>query len=351
LILVFKSAAVDQQLSVAQEQLDRLGFTFKLVRTASGCLLIVLDDVSTVPTHIFSQLPGVDKVLRVAPQCSLVLKNGLTAVPVGRVMVGGDRPTIIAGPCSVDGQAQLMHLAHAVKDAGAQMLRGGAFKPRTSPYDFQGLGQEGLTYLAAARAATGLPVVSEIMSAEQIEAALPFVDLLQIGARNMYNYDLLKEAGRTRRPVLLKRGLSATLQEFVNAAEYIMLQGNMQVILCERGIRTFETHTRNTLDLSAVAALKTMTPLPVLVDPSHGTGRRELVRAMSRAAIACGADGLIIEVHQQPNLALSDGDQAITPDALRSIVADAVRIRAVLTETESLTVVPTLPVQSPVALT
>jgi len=331
-ILVFKSEVPEHQLAATQQQLDRLGFTYKPVRTATGCLLIILDDVSTFPSHVFSQLPGVEKAIRLTSQCSLVFKNGRPSVPVRHVSIGGDEPIVMAGPCSVEGEAHLLQLAHSLKDAGAHILRGGAFKPRTSPYDFQGLGKEALAYLAAARTATGMPVVSEVMSAEQIEQAFDYVDIFQIGARSMYNYELLKEVGRTRRPVLLKRGMSATLQEFVSAAEYIMMQGNLQVILCERGIRTFETHTRNTLDLNAVAALKTMTPLPVLVDPSHGTGRRELVRPMSRAAIAAGADGLMIEVHQQPNAALSDAEQAITPAMLKDIIDDARRIRAALSD-------------------
>lgn len=347
MILVFKSGVLEQQLAASQQQLDRLGFTFKVVRTAGSCLFIVMDDVSTVPSHIFSQLPGVDKAIRISPQCSLVFKNGISSIPVRGLSIGGTQPIVIAGPCSVEGSAQLAHLALAVKDAGAQMLRGGAFKPRTSPYDFQGLGQAALEYLAEARQTTGMPIVSEIMTPSQIEQAFDFVDVFQIGARNMYNYDLLKELGRARKPVLLKRAMSATLQEFVSAAEYIMLQGNLQVILCERGIRTFETYTRNTLDLNAVAALKTMTPLPVLVDPSHGTGRRDLVRAMSRAAIACGADGLIIEVHEQPNAALSDGEQAVTPAALKAIIQDMKRIHSALVEPETFAV-PVLPQVQPV---
>ncbi len=209
-------------------------------------------------------------------------------------------------------------------------MRGGAYKPRTSPYDFQGLGLDGFKFLYEAKQLTGLPIVSEVMSAKQIELAEPFVDIFQIGARNMYNYELLKEVGRTRRPVLLKRGLTATIQELLCAAEYILLEGNTQVILCERGIRTFETHTRNTLDLSAVAVLKSLVPLPVIVDPSHGTGRRELIRPMSRAAIACGADGLLIEVHDHPCDALSDGDQAITSATLKEIIADVHKIHSAL---------------------
>lgn len=260
----------------------------------------------------------------------LTLSQGQSSIVVGGVTIGGGKPVIIAGPCSVESREHALEAAKGVLTAGAHMLRGGAYKPRTSPYDFQGLGLDGFKYLHEAKQLTGLPIVSEIMSAKQIELAEPFVDMFQIGARNMYNYELLKEVGRTRRPVLLKRGLSATVQELLCAAEYILLEGNMQVILCERGIRTFETHTRNTLDLSAVAALKSLVPLPVIVDPSHATGRRELIRPMSRAAIACGADGLLIEVHDHPCDALSDGDQAITSTTLREITADVNKIHSAL---------------------
>ncbi len=333
MILIFKNGTGARSLvSAAQEKLERMGLTCELIATQSAFLLVVLDDVSTVPTHIFNQLSGVEKVMRLTPQCSLAFRNGASRLKIGPVTIGGGNPIIIAGPCSVESSDHITKLAKAVRASGAHMLRGGAFKPRSSPYDFQGLGLDGLKYLAQARAESGLPVVSEIMSATQVEDAADYVDVFQIGARNMYNYDLLKEVGRCGRPVLLKRAMSATLNEFVSAAEYILLQGNLQVMLCERGIRTFETHTRNTLDLSAVAALKGMTPLPVLVDPSHGTGRRELVQPLSRAAIACGADGLLIEVHDQPNQAYSDGEQAITPDMLRSIADDAQRIYAVLHE-------------------
>lgn len=324
MILLFKGRSGEKNAAGAQEKLDQLGLKSQIFVGADTTMVAVLDDVSTMPSHLFSQLPGCDKVVRTQSQCSLVFKEGAPSVQVGsRLTIGGNsKPVVIAGPCSVEGQTQVLNLAKAVKDSGADMLRGGAFKPRSSPYDFQGLGEDGLKYLAEARAATGLPVVSEVMSIEQVALAEPYVDMFQIGARNMYNYDLLREVGRSRRPVLLKRGMSATIQEFLNAAEYILLEGNMQVILCERGIRTFETHTRNTLDLGAVAALKAMTPLPVIVDPSHATGRRELIRPMSRAAIACGADGLLIEVHESPEQALSDGEQAITPTLLRDIIKD-----------------------------
>lgn len=336
MILLFKGEATADQYARAQHELDKLGLSYKLVDTARNGLLIVLDDVSTMPSHIFTALPGVERALRIQPQCSLVYRKGLGSVeiPVAKgvnvAIGGGGLPVVIAGPCSVESREHVMEAAQKVKAAGAKMLRGGAFKPRTSPYDFQGLGIDGLQALKEARERTGLPVVSEVMSVDQVERAEPFVDVFQIGARNMYNYELLKEVGRARKPVLLKRGMSATLQELLSAAEYILLEGNMQVILCERGIRTFETHTRNTLDLSAVAALKNMTPLPVIVDPSHGTGRPELIRPLSRAAIACGADGLMIEVHEQPCTALSDGEQAINSLALREIVTDLHKIHSAL---------------------
>jgi len=273
-----------------------------------------------------------DKVIKLQDQCPLALNAGEPEIRFanGAIIGGGRQPIVIAGPCAVESQDQINRLAHKVKAAGAVLLRGGAYKPRTSPYDFRGLGPEALRYLAEAREATGLPVVSEVMSPEQVAVAEPHVDMLQIGARNMYNYELLTAVGRTRLPVLLKRAFSATINELLQAAEYIMLEGNKQVVLCERGVRTFEPHTRNTLDLSAVAALKTMTQLPVIVDPSHATGRPELVRPMSRAAIACGADGLLIEVHDAPSQALSDGSQAVSPDTLRAIVSDVKAIARAL---------------------
>lgn len=334
MILIFKTDCnLEQVVTKAQEELEKHGLSSQRVDTQSSCVLVILDDVSTVPTHIFSHIPGVEKVVRVGPQCSLAFDKGVSRLKIGDTIIGAGRPVVIAGPCSVESEEHIVSLAKTVRRCGAAMLRGGAYKPRTSPYDFQGLGLDGLRHLAQARAASGLPVVSEVMSAEHVELAYEHVDVFQIGARNMYNYDLLKEVGRAGRPVLLKRAMSATIQEFIGAAEYILLQGNLQVMLCERGIRTFETHTRNTLDLNAVAALKSLTSLPVLVDPSHGTGRRELVRPLSRAAIACGADGLLIEVHDHPNHSLSDADQAITPGVLQEIVNDANRIYDALTPT------------------
>ncbi|MBQ1336270.1 MAG: 3-deoxy-7-phosphoheptulonate synthase, partial [Selenomonadaceae bacterium] len=236
-----------------------------------------------------------------------------TIVDVGGVKIGGDQLVIMAGPCAVESMEQLREAAECVKAGGAQFLRGGAFKPRTSPYDFQGLAEKGLEMLRTAADEQGLKVVTEIVDHDDIELMENYVDVFQVGARNMQNFQLLKALGKARKPVLLKRGLSATISEWLNAAEYILSGGNENVILCERGIRTYETFTRNTLDLSAVAAVKELTHLPIVVDPSHGTGRWQMVRPMARAAVAAGADGLIIEVHPHPEVALSDGDQSLTP--------------------------------------
>ncbi len=324
MILILQKPTSQEQIAAVCERLQRMKLTGHVIENASGTVVSVKEDVSCLPSHLFSQLPGVDKVVRLAHQANLAI-NGPTQpieLPNGIKIGGGQAPIVMGGPCSVEGQAHILHTAHMVKESGAHVLRGGAYKPRTSPYEFQGLGMEGLKYLKEASVATGLPIISEVMAAEHVEAAQEYIDIIQIGARNMYNYELLKELGKTSRPVLLKRALSATISEWLNAAEYIMCAGNKQVILCERGIRTFETQTRNTLDLSAVPILKKMCSLPVVVDPSHGTGRRDLIRTMSRAAIACGADGLLIEVHECPEQAFSDGEQSITPDTLADIVAD-----------------------------
>ena len=235
-----------------------------------------------------------------------------TTIRVGEATFGGDF-VVIAGPCSVESEEQTLAVAHAVKAAGAQLLRGGVFKPRTSPYGFQGLGLKGLKILVRAREETGLPIVSEVMDTRDVTWMGEYVDVFQIGARNVQNFSLLKEVGKMRKPVLLKRGMYSTFAEWLNCAEYILNEGNPQVILCERGIRTFETYTRNTLDLSAVPAIKELTHLPVIVDPAHGTGRRSLIPSMSLAAVAAGSDGLTVEVHNDPKAALSDGDQALTP--------------------------------------
>lgn len=245
-----------------------------------------------------------------------------TVIELGNISIGGDSPVIMAGPCAVENREQLLVTAQAVKGAGAHILRGGAFKPRTSPYQFQGLGIEGLEMLAAAREMTGLPVITEVMEPGMVETVAQYADILQIGARNVQNFPLLLAAGRQRKPVMLKRGLSSTIDEWLLAAEYIVAAGNPNVILCERGVRSFDPQTRNVLDLACVPLLHQLTHLPVIVDPSHATGRRELVPTMSRAGIAAGADGLILEVHPDPNEALCDGKQSITPDQLQGIVQE-----------------------------
>ena len=271
--------------------------------------------------HVQS-LPGVETVIRISKPYKLASREfhpERTVVRIGDVEIGGEMPVLIAGPCVVEGREPLLLTARAAKAAGAVMLRGGAYKPRTSPYSFQGLGVEGLELLALAREETGLPIVTEVMEPDQVEVVAEYADMLQIGARNMSNFPLLRRAGRCGRPVLLKRGFSATIEEWLMSAEYVLAEGNEDVVLCERGIRGFDPIVRFTLDLTAVPLLKDLTHLPVIVDPSHGTGRRALVAPMSLAAIAAGADGLIVEIHHDPAQALCDGPQAILPDVLRQI--------------------------------
>jgi 3-deoxy-7-phosphoheptulonate synthase len=310
-----------------EEQLEHLraalaleGFTAHVSRGGDRSVLVAMGDVSPMNMAALMVLPGVESVTPVRKPYQLAAREssaGQTVVRVpsatGAVEVGGNDLAVIAGPCSVESEEMLLGTARAVGAAGAVMLRGGAFKPRTSPYSFQGLGEEGLEMLARVREETGMPIVSEVMDTRQVERAAELVDVLQVGARNMQNFPLLTEIGRTRRPVLLKRGLSARIEELLMAAEYVMAQGNRDVILCERGIRTFEPATRNTLDVAAIPVLKRETHLPVIVDPSHAGGRTDLVAPLSYAAIAAGADGLIIEVHPCPEAALSDGDQALEP--------------------------------------
>jgi 3-deoxy-7-phosphoheptulonate synthase len=267
--------------------------------------------------------PGVQDIIPITAPFKLVsrqFKYGRTVVDVGGVQIGGEDIVVMAGPCSVESREQLLETARAVKAAGATMLRGGAYKPRTSPYDFQGLGEEGLRFLQEARAETGLPVVTEVLSTEDVDIVAEYADLLQVGARNMQNFSLLRRLAKVPRPVLLKRGASATIKEWLLAAEYLLAGGNPNVVLCERGIKTFETETRNTLDLVAVACAKELSHLPVIADPSHGTGRRGLIAAAAKAAIAVGADGLIIEVHPNPERAFSDGPQSLDLDGFEQLM-------------------------------
>ncbi len=260
--------------------------------------------------------PGVESVVPIRQPFKLVgreLKPDRTVIPVGDVRLGSEQFVVIAGPCSVESRSQLLETAHSVREAGAAILRGGAYKPRTSPYDFQGLEEEGLKLLAEARAETGLKICTEVLTPEQVDIVAEYADILQIGARNMQNFALLKRVGKTSKPVLLKRGLAATIKEFLMSAEYIVAEGNSAVILCERGIRTFETMTRNTLDISAVPLLNELSHLPVVVDPSHASGKRSLVCPLAKSAVAAGADGLLVEVHPVPEEAWSDGAQSLTP--------------------------------------
>ena len=298
-------------------------------RTAIG----MTGNKGALETSAFESLPGVLEVLRVSHAYKLVsreVKPEATVVTIGGVPIGGPELVVGAGPCAVESLEQTVEVARRVKEAGAHLLRGGAFKPRTSPYSFQGLGRQGLEILAQARAETGLPVVTEAVDEQSLDLVEEHADAIQIGARNMQNFSLLKRAGRARKPVLLKRGLSATLEEFLMSAEYVLSEGNYQVVLCERGVRTFSDFSRNTLDLSVVPAVKQLSHLPILVDPSHGTGRRDKVAPLSRAAAAVGADGLLIEVHHDPDRALSDGPQSLTPAQFAELMADLRRIAPVV---------------------
>ena len=298
-------------------------------RTAIG----ITGNRGAVDRPVFESLPGVLEVIPVTHGYKLVsreVKPEDTVVSVGGVPVGGRQFVVAAGPCAVESREQTLTVARLVKDAGATLLRGGAFKPRTSPYSFQGLGEEGLKILAAAREETGLPVVTEALDPEGVDLVERYADAIQVGARNMQNFSLLKRCGRARKPVLLKRGLAATLEELLMSAEYILAEGNYQVILCERGVRTFSDFSRNTLDLAVVPAVKGLSHLPILVDPSHGTGRRDKVAPMSRGAVAVGADGLLIEVHHEPDAALSDGPQSVTPEMFADLVRELRQIAPVV---------------------
>jgi 3-deoxy-7-phosphoheptulonate synthase len=316
MLVVMKPHATQAEIDAVVERIREMGLTPHAIPGAQRVAIGVTGNRGTLPTESFATMPGVADAIRVSQPFKLVsreVKEEDTVIDVGGVPLGGNRIAVMAGPCSVESREQILEAARAVKAAGATFLRGGAFKPRTSPYEFQGLAEEGLELLALAREETGLRIVTEVMDVETLPRVAEVADVLQIGARNMQNFSLLKQVGALRKPVLLKRGPSATLKEWLMAAEYLLSGGNYQVALCERGIRTFETMTRNTLDLNAVPVLKALTHLPVIVDPSHGIGLRAHVPAMARAAVAAGADGLIVEVHPRPEKALSDGHQSLTP--------------------------------------
>ncbi|HVR72267.1 MAG TPA: 3-deoxy-7-phosphoheptulonate synthase [Vicinamibacteria bacterium] len=333
MLVVMRQGATAEQIRGVVEAVEARGFKAHAIPGAQRTAIGITGNKGALDAPVFESLPGVLEVIPVSHAYKLVsreVKPEATVVRVGGVPVGGPELVVAAGPCAVESREQALTIARAVKAAGAHLLRGGAFKPRTSPYSFQGLGEEGLRILAEAREATGLPVVTEAVDVEGLELVERYADAIQIGARNMQNFSLLRRAGRARKPVLLKRGMSATLEEFLMSAEYILSEGNYDVILCERGVRTFSDFSRNTLDLAIVPAVKDISHLPILVDPSHGTGRRDKVAPLSRAAAAVGADGLIIEVHHDPNRALSDGPQSITPDMLEALMRDLRQIAPVL---------------------
>jgi len=332
-LVVMRQSATPEEIRGVVAAIEARGFKAHPIPGAQRTAIGITGNRGAVDAPVFESLPGVLEVIPVTHAYKLVsreVKAENSVVRIGAVPVGGPGLVIAAGPCAVESHEQMLTVARRVKQAGAHILRGGAFKPRTSPYSFQGLGEEGLKILAAAREETGLPVVTEALDSEGVDLIERYADCIQIGARNMQNFSLLKRAGRAKKPVLLKRGLAATLEEFLMSAEYILSEGNYEVVLCERGVRTFSDFSRNTLDLAVVPAVKSVSHLPILVDPSHGTGRRDKVSPLSRAAVAVGADGLIVEVHHDPNSALSDGPQSITPEMFEGLVRDLRQIAPVI---------------------
>lgn len=329
MIIILKRQATERQIDHVIKRIESLGLKTHISRGVERTIVGVIGDVEVLRSQPLEAIPGVEKVVPVLAPYKLASRefNPIdTIVKVGNLEAGGKRIIIMAGPCAVESRSRLLEIAKAVKDSGARILRGGAFKPRTSPYSFQGLGEEGLKYLAEAREATGLLVVTEVMDTQDVGMVAEYADIMQIGARNMQNFNLLKEVGKCKKPVLLKRGMSATIKELLMSAEYIMSRGNYNIILCERGIRTFEDATRNTIDISAVPLIEELSHLPIIVDPSHGTGRRSLVKPVSKAAIAAGADGLLIEVHTHPEEALSDGAQSLLPEDFRELMEEVSRV-------------------------
>lgn len=332
MIVVLKPGISDENLEKVVKKVQDLGFEARVLKGVLRTVIACIGDERGKP-QLQQALEAYDTVEKVVPilspykLASLETKGERSVIDIGNgVKIGGEEIVVIAGPCSVESEKQIIETAEAVKQAGAKALRGGAFKPRTSPYSFQGMGEKGLKLLKRAREKTGLPIVTELMDSEDLQLISEYTDVIQVGARNVQNFSLLKKLGKTKKPILLKRGMMTTIDEFLMSAEYILAGGNSNVILCERGIRTFETATRNTLDISAVPVLKERTHLPVIVDPSHGTGLWQYVPAMALAAIAAGADGLIIEVHPKPEEAKSDGPQSLKPDRFKELMDQARRV-------------------------
>jgi 3-deoxy-7-phosphoheptulonate synthase len=335
-LIVMDAAASAEDVRRVVETIRNLGLQAHAIPGAQRTAIGITGNRGSVETGAFENLPGVAEVIPVTAPYKLVsreAKRENTVVSIGGVPVGGKELAVIAGPCAVESEEQALEIACSVRQAGARLYRGGAFKPRTSPYSFQGLGEEGLKILAKVREQTGLPIVTEVLDTETVELVAEYADCLQIGARNMQNFSLLKKVGRLRKPVLLKRGMSATIEELLLSAEYLLAEGNYEVILCERGVRTFADHTRNTLDLSAIPYVQRISHLPILVDPSHGTGKRAKVLPLSRAAVAVGADGLLIEVHGHPEEALSDGPQALPPEMFTRLMEEVRMLAPVLGRT------------------
>ncbi|HVZ71123.1 MAG TPA: 3-deoxy-7-phosphoheptulonate synthase [Polyangia bacterium] len=337
MLILMKADASNEDVAAVEKKVRELGFTPNNIPGATRLAIGITGNQGPVEAGIFTVMSGVADAVAVSKPWKLVsreVKPDDTVVKIGQganmAQIGGGRFGVIAGPCAVESKEQVDTVATAVRAAGAHFLRGGAFKPRTSPYGFQGLKEEGLKILADARAKTGLPIVTEVMDTRDVELVGKYADVLQIGARNMQNFSLLEAVGAQKKAVMLKRGLSATINEFLLAAEYILKQGNYDVILCERGIRTFETMTRNTLDLGSIPLIKRLTHLPIIIDPSHGTGDRASVPALARAAVALGADGLMVEVHPQPEKALSDGPQSLTPAGFEKLMESVRAIAAVV---------------------
>lgn len=325
-IIVLKPTATEEDIRRIVKKLESRGLGVNISKGTERTVIGVIGDTSKIgedEEDAIRVMPGIEDVMRILKPYKLAsrdFRSEDTTIDIRGNIIGGKKIQVMAGPCAVENKTMIISIAEKVREAGASFLRGGAFKPRTSPYSFQGLGEEGLRYLAEARKKTGLPVVTELMDPRDIEVILKYTDIVQIGTRNMQNFRLLLEVGTCDKPILLKRGFSATIKEWLMSAEYIMSRGNQKIILCERGVRTFETATRNTLDISAIPVLKQLTHLPVVVDPSHGVGKWELVAPMSKAAIAAGADGLLIEVHINPEEALSDGEQSLKPDYFKKLM-------------------------------
>lgn len=325
MLVIMRADCTVEQLSNAEEAIRRLGYTPLQVPGANRTAICITGNPGAVDPAPLSQLAGVLECIPVTRPYKLVSREVHpedSVVDVGGVAIGGPDLVVVAGPCSVETEERTLAIANAVKEAGATMFRAGAFKPRTSPYSFPGLGEEALHTLGRVRGEVGLPVVSEVVDAEGIDVMLEHVDMLQVGTRNMQNFSLLKRLGETRKPILLKRGMSASLTEWMQAAEYLLSGGNNQVVLCERGVRTFSNHSRNTLDLNVVPLVRQISHLPIMVDPSHGVGQRDRVRAMSRASVAAGAQGLLIETHTDPSTSYTDSDQTISVETLEGIVED-----------------------------